>query len=269
MPAAILLCGGRSSRMGRAKAWLPWRGRPMVAHLVAVLREVADEVVVVTSRDLELPPLPARVVRDPDPGLGPLAGIAEGLAHVDADLAYACGTDTPFLRPEFVRAVLSAGGAAAPEVDGHVQTLAAAYPRAGRREALSLLARGRRRALDLLEALGYRTLREDELPDLDSVRSLDTPDAYLAAVAADGQPATAALEFAGRARRLAGCARLEVPVGRLAQVLGHAPARLALCRGDRIAPPYAVSLEGRVLVRDPRIPIGPGERVIVHDAYAG
>ena len=32
--AGIVLCGGKSSRMGRAKAWLPWCGRPLVAHVV-------------------------------------------------------------------------------------------------------------------------------------------------------------------------------------------------------------------------------------------
>ena len=43
--AAIILCGGKSSRMGRAKAWLPWRGQPMVAHVVSFVRPVVDEVV--------------------------------------------------------------------------------------------------------------------------------------------------------------------------------------------------------------------------------
>ena len=33
--AGIVLCGGRSSRMGRAKAWLPWFG----GALVEVLRD--------------------------------------------------------------------------------------------------------------------------------------------------------------------------------------------------------------------------------------
>lgn len=267
--AAIVLCGGRSSRMGRPKAWLPWRGRPMVAHVVAVLREVVDEVVVVSSAELDPPPLPARVVRDPSYGLGPLAGIAEGLAHVDSELAYVCGTDAPFLRPDFVRAVLSFGAAAAPVVNGFVQTLAAAYPRAARGEALALLARGRRRPLDLLEAVGYRQLGPEELPDLDSLRGFNTPEEYLAAVAESGEGATATLEFLGRARRLAGRAWLEVPVGRLAQVLSHAPAGLDLCRGEQVAPPFLVSLGGRDFVRDTRIPIGPGERVVVLDSAAG
>jgi molybdopterin-guanine dinucleotide biosynthesis protein A len=241
----------------------------MVAHVVAVLREAVDEVVVVTSSELDPPELPARVVRDPTPGEGPLAGIAEGLAHVGAELAYVCGTDAPFLRPDFVRAVLAAGVPAAPVVDGFVQTLAASYPRAGREQALALLARGRRRPLDLLEAVGYRALAPEELPGLDALRGFNTPEEYLAAVAESEANATATLEFLGRARRLTGLRGIEVPVGRLAEVLSHAPAPLELCRGERVAPPFLVSLGGRDFVRDARVPIGPGERVVVLDASAG
>jgi len=35
--------------MGRDKAWLPWRGQPMIAHVVSILRPIVDEVVVVAS----------------------------------------------------------------------------------------------------------------------------------------------------------------------------------------------------------------------------
>ena len=62
--AGIVLCGGRSSRMGRAKAWLPWFGRSMIEHVVESLLPVVDEVVVVTSSELDLPFLSARVVSD-------------------------------------------------------------------------------------------------------------------------------------------------------------------------------------------------------------
>ncbi|MGI9433010.1 MAG: molybdenum cofactor guanylyltransferase, partial [Myxococcota bacterium] len=61
--SAVVLCGGLSSRMGRPKAWLPWRGHPMITHVVGVLGQVTDDIVVVTSENLDLPPLPARVVR--------------------------------------------------------------------------------------------------------------------------------------------------------------------------------------------------------------
>lgn len=271
---AILLCGGRSSRMGRTKAWLPWRGQTMAAHVACVLGEVVEEIVVVSSDEVDPPPLvrAARVVRDERPGLGPLGGLATGLAHLEAELAFATSTDAPFLTPDFIRCVLAAGrehGAAAPVVDGFVQTLAAAYPKRGAEVAGRLLDAGRRRPLELLEALDYRPLAAETLPDLAPLRGFNTPSEYLAAVGDDDEDARAAIEFVGRPRSLAGCDSLDVPIGSLAEVLAHAPKELELCRGEQVAPPFIVSLGGRDFVRDTRVPIGPGERVIVLDASAG
>ena len=267
--AGIVLCGGLSSRMGRAKAWLPWRGRPMLAHVVDVLGGVVDEVVVVSSTRLEPPPVDAPVLRDRQPELGPLAGIREGLAHVKAELAYVTGTDAPFLDPAFVKTLLGQGGAAAPEMDGHVQTLAAVYPRSGLAAAESLLAAGRLRPLFLLEAVGYRKLGEGELPGTRSLRGFNTPAEYLAAVAEVDPAATATLELLGRARLAVGRRELEVPVGTLGEVLAHARPAAELCEGDRVARPYLVSLDGRQFVRDARIPIGAGEHVVVLDSSVG
>ena len=263
---AIVLCGGRSTRMGRPKAWLPWRGRPLVVHVVELLNRVVDEVVVVSSALLELPPLRATLVRDDEPAEGPLLGLAVGLEAMEAELAFATSTDVPFLSEAFVRAVLSHGAAAAPVVDGFVQTLAAAYPRSAATKARELLAEGRRRPLELLEAVGYRALSADQLPDLESLRGVNTPEAYLDALACHGSAGTATLEFVGRPCALAGTDSLEVPVGTLSQVLSRAPQHLELVKDGRIAEAFRVSLDGREFVLDTAIPIGPGERVIVLDA---
>ena len=69
---ALVVCGGRSSRMGRPKALLPWRGRTLIEHLVEGLSAVVGEVVVVTSSALDLPRLPVRVLVDEHPEQGPL-----------------------------------------------------------------------------------------------------------------------------------------------------------------------------------------------------
>lgn len=268
---AIVLCGGRSSRMGRPKAWLPWRGRPMLVHVVELLRGVVSDVVVVSSSALDPPPLPppVRIVRDDTPGEGPLVGLAVGLEALEADLAFATATDVPFLSEAFVRAVLARGVAAAPVVSGFVQTLAAAYPKHAAARARALLAEGRRRPLDLLEACGFEALSSDDLPDLQSLQGFNTPEAYLDAVRADDPDARATLEFVGRPRALAGVDGLAVKVGLLEEVLARAPGGIELVEDGRVAPPFIVSLAGREFVRDARIPIGPGERVIVLDASAG
>jgi molybdopterin-guanine dinucleotide biosynthesis protein A len=178
---AIILCGGLSSRMGRPKALLPWRGITMVEHVTAALKRVVPEVIVVASAELQLPPLDALVVRDREPHRGPLAGLRDGLEALQADLAFVTGVDAPFITPAFVKTILSLGCAAAPEVGGFVQTLAAAYPKSLAAKAGELLKQKHMGLRDLLEAANFRRVSAAELPDLESIRGFNTPEEYLAA----------------------------------------------------------------------------------------
>ena len=68
--AGIVLCGGQSSRMGRAKAWLPFAGETMLARVVRLLSEVVRPIVVVAAPGQDVPPVPADVelVRDEEQG---------------------------------------------------------------------------------------------------------------------------------------------------------------------------------------------------------
>jgi molybdopterin-guanine dinucleotide biosynthesis protein A len=267
--AGIVLCGGKSSRMGRAKAWLPWRGKPLVSHVVDVLHGVFDEVVVVSAETLELPPLDARVVCDRQPALGPLAGIREGLAAIEAKRAFVTATDAPFLTGDFARALLERGDSVAPVVEDFVQTLSAVYPKRALEIADRLIREARLRPLHLLEALDYEEVAESELPDIAPVRGFNTPAAYLKAVREDERDASAMVEFVGRARVAAGPEPVRVPVGTLGEVLACAPSELALVEDGRVAPPFLASIDGRAFFRDATIPIGSGERVIVLDSAAG
>ena len=243
----------------------------MVAHVADVLREVTDDVVVVTSEALDVPDGLGTIARDEQPNLGPLAGLAAGLARARGSLCFATSTDAPFLTPAFVRAVLTPGGAAAPVSDGRVQPLTAAYPReSGAREARALLAAGRRRPLDLLERLDYLPLPAEDLPGARALVGFNTPAEYLEAVASDDrEPAPATLEFVGDARRLAGRASISVPAGPLGTVLSRPDVPDALVRDGHLASGFLVSLGGRDFVRDLAVPIGPGETILVLDAAAG
>ncbi len=89
----VVLCAGRSSRMGRPKALLPTskRDETFIGRIVRVLRESGvDDVVVVVGPDV--PPLdaalahenpPPRVVLNPSPGRGQLSSLLVGLGAVD------------------------------------------------------------------------------------------------------------------------------------------------------------------------------------------
>lgn len=105
---AILLCGGRSSRMGRPKHWLPLGQRPLLLHTLETVGAVChDRVVVINDPDEharieELTGVPT--TPDLYPGQGPLAGLHAGLQGVgDDDTACLVGCDLPFLRSEVLR----------------------------------------------------------------------------------------------------------------------------------------------------------------------
>src|SRR6516165_10634403 len=106
----IVLCGGQSSRMGRPKAWLPFGAELMLPRVVRLVSEAVTPVVVVAAPGQDMPPLPptVEIVRDPEPGRGPLRGLATGLAALQgvAAVAYLSSCDVPFLRPAFVRRLI-------------------------------------------------------------------------------------------------------------------------------------------------------------------
>src|SRR5262245_8712089 len=93
----IVLCGGRSTRMGTPKLALPFGPETMLARIVRLLGEVCAPIVVVAAHEQELPPLPADVpaevivARDRRPDRGPLEGLLAGLSALPADVeaAYA------------------------------------------------------------------------------------------------------------------------------------------------------------------------------------
>src|SRR5687768_11630401 len=113
---AIILCGGKSSRMGQDKANLPFGPEKMLQRVVRLISEVVNpkNLVVVAAPDQSLPALPVdvAVAYDSRRYRGPLEGLATGLRaledHVDA--IYATGCDVPLLVPAFVDLVFKSLG---------------------------------------------------------------------------------------------------------------------------------------------------------------
>jgi len=72
---AIIVCGGKSSRMGAAKALLPFGPETVLQRIARIVREaIAGPIVVVAARDQVLPPLFSRmlIAYDENEGPGPL-----------------------------------------------------------------------------------------------------------------------------------------------------------------------------------------------------
>jgi len=196
--AAIILVGGRSSRMGRPKTSLDFGGRSLLAHVVDRVRPWVREIVLVAAPDQELPPLvtdprvPLTVVYDDHPGEGPLPALARGLAAITSSWALALGCDAPFVQAEVIAHLVAARGPAVdaviPSWDGRPQPLVALYRRRLLPALTGLAAGGERRMHAITTLPGARLVTPEALRMLDpegtSFRALNTPEEYAAAVAA-------------------------------------------------------------------------------------
>lgn len=200
--AGLVLCGGRSSRMGVPKLSLPFGPELMLLRVVRLLSEVVTPVIVVAAPDQEVPPLPAQaeLIRDSGGGRGPMEGLAPGLRALigRADAAYVTGCDVPLLVPGFVRYMIAALGdaeIAVPQIDEFPHPLAAVYRTRVVSQVEQLLAAGRLRPVFLFDAVATRRVTAAELraidPELRTLQNLNRPEDYLAALAAAGLRAPA------------------------------------------------------------------------------
>jgi molybdopterin-guanine dinucleotide biosynthesis protein A len=186
--SVIVLCGGRSTRMGRDKAALPFGAETLLARVVRTARTIADDVVVVGDPRQPMPPQ-VRVMPDAVEGLGPLAGLSTGLAAVDGDRALLVACDMPLLSPALLRGLLALAGdhdASVPLVDGVPMTTCAVYATRLGPRAQALLRKGTRSLRALLDEVSVQWVSDDKLrgldPDLVSFWDCDTPERYQAAL---------------------------------------------------------------------------------------
>jgi molybdopterin-guanine dinucleotide biosynthesis protein A len=193
----IVLCGGKSTRMGRPKLSLPFGGETMLARVVRIVGEVVSPVVVVAAPGQELPELPAGTLltRDEIQDQGPLGGLAAGLAalRTRADAAYVSSCDVPLLEAAFIRAMVEALGThelAIPRDGEYHHPLAAVYRTALEPRVAQLIAEGRLRPFFLVQESDARIVDVSELRVVDStlssLRNANTPEEYRAALRAAG-----------------------------------------------------------------------------------
>lgn len=205
--AGIILCGGKSSRMGQPKHLLPYGDQLVLQRIVDTVLTVFDRVVVVAAKNQNLPVLPEScdVIRDEEEFQGPLYGLLKGLEYFQADrpdeertsktlpaersasveAVYLTGCDVPLLKPEFITRVIKQLGNAEIAVvqeETYYHPLAAVYRTELYETVADLISAGERRPRALFEIADVNPIQIDSLkevdPELDSLRNMNTPEEY-------------------------------------------------------------------------------------------
>lgn len=185
---AIILAGGKSRRMGRDKATLPYKTSSLLEQVIHTVREVTSDILVVGSASSQHTLSIGHYVPDRYPGEGPLGGLITGLAEMGEGWHWALACDMPLLKIEVLRALESAIQegvmAVIPEIEGRLEPLCALYHHL----ALPLLnmefENGQRALHRAVRKLNMILLSEAELrnldPTLESLNNINTPEEFLA-----------------------------------------------------------------------------------------
>jgi molybdopterin-guanine dinucleotide biosynthesis protein A len=172
--AAIILAGGRSTRLGRDKASEPLLGRPLLQWVVDRVQPLIAEIVIVRAAGQQLPPLEATmdpaVVEDLFPGRGPLGGLFTGLQTMRAGSALAVACDMPLLQTPLLAQLLRLAlqhEAVVPVQHGLPQPLCAAYSKACLPPARQQLVTGELKLASFLDKVATHYVASDVWSKLD------------------------------------------------------------------------------------------------------
>lgn len=294
---AIVLAGGKSSRMGRPKSLLLFDGKPLIVHLARALERMFAETVIVAAPEQELPPLPVVLVRDEVPYQGPVGGIYYGLRAASGKFCFVTSCDVAFVNPSLISHLLSQISdydVVVPYWQERFQPLHAVY----RTGVLPLLKeqldRKDLRPIFLFDKVRTRKVDEEEVrifdPDGLSFFNMNTPDDYQRALQRWGElhsagnwrldePVSCTVELFGIARMLAKTKTVSLALPQdatlshlffaLAERLPVLVGRVISPEKNQLASGCACNVNGLEFVRNPATRVNAGDRVLILSADAG
>lgn len=140
------MAGGKSSRMGRNKAWLPVGGLPLISRQIQLVGKLAPRRIWISAAPgHDYASLSCPVLVDAYPDQGPVSGIFTSLQKLETDLLLILAVDMPCMSARFLSRLLrrcSARRGVVPRLADRIEPLAAIYPKASWRVAEVLLEGG-------------------------------------------------------------------------------------------------------------------------------
>lgn len=306
--SAVILTGGKSSRMGSPKALLLFDGEPLVVHVARALRSLFGDIVVVGGpgeefvellrllssqpNKLNQPNEPkVTLIRDEVSHQGPVGGIYYGLSVAAGEFCFVTSCDVPFLSARLISYLVSQISdydVVVPYWQERFQPLCAVYRKSVTPLLKEQLDRGELRPIFLYEKVRTRKVTEAEIrrfdPEGSSFFNMNSPEDYRAALALweknkQSSPLTCTVELFGVPRLLAKTKAVSLSLRQeatLSDVFSALAERLPVLAGRVINPEsaslfsgYACNLNGLDFVRNPDAKINSGDRIFILAADAG
>lgn len=166
----VILAGGKSRRMGRDKAFLPFGQGVLIERVIAVLQQVTDDIILITNTPEQYRRFGLPMFTDAIPDAGSLGGIYTGLVHANTPYSLCLACDMPFVTSEFLHLLCHM----APEADVIIprnaadsQPLCAVYSQACREPIRRCIDGGRLKITGFFDQVRVRVIEGADLARYD------------------------------------------------------------------------------------------------------
>ena len=185
----FVLAGGRSQRMGRDKALLPWAGATLIDHVLMRLREACGDVRILSGAEERYLDRGVPVHTDTLLGAGALGGVYTGLSRVTGSVGLFLAVDLPLVPTALLRRLLELADGydvVVPVSPGGPEPLCAVYARTCLEPIRRRADEGRFAMSAFWPDVRVRRLQRDELlpfgDPAEMFRNVNTPEDYQRAI---------------------------------------------------------------------------------------
>jgi len=166
----VILAGGKSRRMGRDKAFLPFGRGLLIERVIEVMRQVTDDVILITNTPGQYQRFGLPMFSDVTPEAGSLGGIYSGLTYAKTPHSLCLACDMPFVKPAFLRFLCDTVGDAdvvIPRNAEDFQPLCALYAQACREPIRQKIDAGRLKITGFFDRVRVRVIEGELLARYD------------------------------------------------------------------------------------------------------
>jgi len=183
---AIILAGGNSIRMGENKAFIQIDGAPIIARIHSLLKELFEEVIIVTNQKDLFKNFDSSIYTDLLPDKGALGGLYTGIFFSSFEYSFCVACDMPFIKRSLVQFLIKQTkdeDALVPRTRDGLQPLHAIYSKKCLDSIRMVIDRGKYKIIDFYDLVRVKIVEESDFLHLDPLResfiNVNTPEELL------------------------------------------------------------------------------------------
>ncbi len=162
----FILAGGKSSRFQKDKALFPYRGKPLIEHVIDAVKPISGVVSIIANDTERFKYLQIPCYPDIIEGFASLGGLYTALHYCSTEIALVLGCDMPDLNPDLLSYMVSVRDdydIVVPYVKGWYEPLHAVYSVRCLPVIEANIQTGKRQIINFFESMRIRRLIEDEI----------------------------------------------------------------------------------------------------------